>query len=62
MKVHETGSLWNGDTYNICSRYGHYTLEVNGKFYCSGDSVTELYEELEELEKIARSVHLNQLN
>lgn len=62
MKVHESGSLWNGDTYNICSNYGHFVLEVNGKFHCSGDNLLELYEEIEKLNRAPRSEKIQQLN
>lgn len=62
MKIHESGSLWNGDRYNICSSHGYFVLEVNDEFYCSGDNLTELYDEIEEIEREARKNKIKQMS
>ena len=62
MRMYESGSLWNGDTYDIYIQHGHFVLEVNGKFHSSGDTMNEIHDDIEELEKAARNEKIVQLN
>ena len=32
--------------YDIFENHGHYEVHINGKFYCSADSVIEALEEI----------------
>ena len=33
-------------TYDIIARSGHYEVHINGKFYCSTDTIGEAVEEV----------------
>ena len=37
--------------YKIISKNGHYEVYVNGKFYCSADTIIEAARELESIVK-----------
>lgn len=45
----EHGTTLSGKEYQVFRRGGHYALYVDGVFYCTGDSRSEIYEELEEV-------------
>lgn len=36
------------DFYIVCKEFNHYTLYINGEFFCSGDSCREIEDELDE--------------
>lgn len=35
-------------TYKIIRVYGHYEVHINGKFYCSADTMREATQEIDE--------------
>ena len=43
----EYGTTLTGKEYQILRRAGHYVLYVDGVFYCTGDSMREIHDELE---------------
>lgn len=42
--------------YQIITRKGHYEILINGKFYCSADTLPEAEREIEDYENAQREI------